>query len=418
MKIFYKTLFIALIAATAGITILINGCKKEATPLSDSEPPTMPRPIVDSISPAGSALAGIDTVTIYGKNFSPNRANDGIYFNATLINNTAIISASPTKLVFVPPVISGDSIRVRVYVIGAEDFSPTVLYKLYAVITPFSKLASGESAYGVCIGSDDSLYVSLFNANLSVKDEGIFKITADGTINPNPVVKPTTNPINSYWSSIKMGNDGNFYATLSAKRVVYKLVPGIANPGGITANYITAFSPVPTGFNDLDFDPNHFLWVGGNPKNIYRVNISDKSTKSFLFDGNVKAVRYFNGYLYFAAAVTGGNKVFRAPIVADTLGTPEVYFDISTAYTGSVPNILAITFSADGDMYVGIDAQDYLIVVHPGGGVEKPYSAYISGGFLTSGCKSFAWNGTTLYTSTTGGALLKVAPVKQGAPNY
>ncbi len=409
---------LALAFFAAGVLLFLSGCTKvDAPSLYDQNYKGSPQPIVDSLSPAGSALAGIDTITIYGKNFSADKANDGIYFNATLLYNTSIISASPTKLVVKAPAISGDTIQVRVYVVGAENFSPTITYKLIAAVSPFSKLASGESAYGLCIGPDDSLYASLFNANLSVKDEGIFKITSDGTINRTAYVLPTTSPINSYWGSIKFGPDGNIYA-LNGKRIVYQLVPGATNPGGATAHWISSFSPAATSFNDLDFDANNNLWVGGNNQAIYRVNINDKSTKSFPFVGNVRAMRCFNGYLYFAATVSGANKVFRAPIVGDSLGNIETYFDISTAYTGTPPNILAITFSAEGDMYVGTDAADFLIIVGSNGSVERPYPLYVSSGVLTSACKSFAWVGTTLYASTSGGGLLKIAPQKQGSTNY
>ena len=89
-------------------------------------------------------------------------------------------------------------------------------------------------------------------------------------------------------------------------------------------------------FSNLDFDPSHNLWVGGNNQNIYRISSADlvlatvTSATEFPFSGNVRSIRYYNGYLYFAANVgSSPSKVYRAPIVSDTLGTPEVYFDLS-----------------------------------------------------------------------------------------
>lgn len=408
-----KNIFKALVELAALVTFIavslnFDGCTKLESPsLYNPSLGNGPQPIVDSLSPAGSALAGIDTVTIYGKNFSPNRDSDGVYFNSTLIYNTGIISASTSKLVVIAPAISGDTIQVRVYVIGAVDFSSTVIYKLQAAITPFSKLASGEGAYGIGAGSDSNLYVSLSNANLTgTKDEGIFKITSDGT--STLYAPPLTG--NVYWSALKFGPSGYLYA-VKGVRAVYRFAPG----GNANAQVWASASGA--SFTDMDFDPDHNLWVGGNNQNIYRI-MPDASVKGFPFTGNVRALRYCNGYLYFAANVgAAASQVFKSPIVNDSLGTPEVYFDLSSDPTGG-SNIYAITFSADGNMYAGTDSSDYLIVVHPGGSVEKPYSLYASSGVLNSPCKSFAWIGTNLYATTQFGEILKILARKQGAPYY
>ncbi len=396
------------IATLLALSLQMNGCKPAENPiLYDPNWKSLPQPVVDSLSPTGSALAGIDTVTIYGKNFSADKDSDGVYFNSILINGPSIISASSNRLMVKAPAISGDTIQVRVFVIGAVDFSSTVTYSLQAAISPFSKLASGEAAYGICTGADSNLYVSLSNANLTgTKDEGIFKITPDGT--KTQYAPPLTG--NVYWSALKFGPSGYLYA-VKGVRAAYRFAPG----GGTNAQIWASISS--GSFSDMDYDPSHNLWVGGNNQNIYRI-MPDASVKGFPFSGNVKSVRYYDGYLYFAANVgTSPSQVFRAPVVNDSLGTPEMYFDLSSDPTGG-SNIYAITFSANGNMYVGTDSSDYLIIVHPGGVVERPYSLYVNSGVLNSPCKSFAWIGTNLYATTSSGELLKILARKQSAPYY
>ncbi|HUI30287.1 MAG TPA: IPT/TIG domain-containing protein [Candidatus Acidoferrales bacterium] len=412
------------LAVSIAVALNMVGCTKVESPtLYNPGLGNGPQPVVDSLSPEGSALAGIDTLTIYGKNFLTNLDSDQVSFlNYTTkafsyygYGYSPIISASPTKIVLKAPAISGDTIQVRVSVIGAANFSPVYSYKLIAAITPFSNLptATGDNAYGICTGPDSNLYVSISNATLGTKDKGIFRITSDGTVAASPYALSTTGNVD--WPFIKFG-PGNFIYASKGVRAIYRLSQGTSS---------TAWAPVPSGaFSDFDFDPNHNLWAGwsvtvnGVPSyGIYRIK-TDASTKLFPFTGSVGSVRYYNGYLYFVSNPgSGPNKVYRAPLVNDSLGTPEVYFDLAEDPAGG-NNIYAITFSADGDLFVATEATDYLLVVHPGGAIDKPYSLYVSGKVLNSPCKSFAWIGQNLFASTATFGILKIVARKQGAPYY
>ncbi len=410
------------------VVLSLNGCTKVNSPsLYDPNFKSLAQPVVDSLSPAGSAYAGIDTITVYGKNFSANKDSDGIYFNSTNIYNTGLISASTTKLVVKAPAVSGDSVQIRVWVLGAVDFSATYKYKMIAVVSSFSTkygiFGSGETAFGITVGKDDSMYVSLSNSNLGTKDEGIYRIGTGGSRAASGFVLPTTSNID--WPAIKFGPDGNIYA-VKGNKAIYQLKSGQTNPGGTA--WLASFTPAATSFNDIDFDAtnNHYMWAVGNNKNIYRVDIDDKSYKAYPFVGNVRSVKCSNdGYLYFAA--TGGvigsttypeGQVYRAPIVSDSLGTPEVYFDINTVQPVGGNNIYAIALSTDGTMYAGVDSADYMIVVHPGAVVEKRFLPYIASGVLKSPCKCFTWVGPNIYATTAAGEILKIVVNKEGVPYY
>ncbi len=419
MKKTFKALFgLTALLVFIAVSLNISGCTKvEAPSLYNPNLGNAPAPVVDSLTPSGSALAGIDTMVIYGKNFLAEKDSDGVDFLingklAATVDSKAgdgqIISASTTRLVLKAPAISGDTVQILVWTLASTDFSQMVNYQLLPGVSPLLSLARGESAYGIAVGPEDSLYVSISNINLSgTKDEGIFQIgPVSGFRAATPYALPTTG--NIAWPDFKFGTNGYIYA-VKGVRAIYQLAQGAS--GKPWAQEIGA------SFSCLDFDPSGNLWVGGNNKNIYMI-APDKTIKSFSFSGNVRAIRYYNGDLYFAANVGGAaSEVYKAPIVGDSLGTPEKYFDLSTDPTGG-SNIYAITFSADGDMYAGTDSSDYLIVVHPGGTVEKPYSLYISSGVLNSPCKSLTWYGTSLYATTGSGELLKILARKQGAPYY
>jgi hypothetical protein len=409
-----------LLFASLFFIVILFGCEENAPPGLDKDPTIQvgnkPQPVIDSISPSGSALAAVDKITIYGKNFSSTPADNFVYFNAS---TAKVLSSTSTRLVVISPIDTG-TLSLKIAVAGADLFSAVISYVLRPAIIPFGNLAKSQTAYGLCAGPDTNLYVSIQNADLTVKDEGIFKLTADGSLVSPPYILPTTSPINTNWPAIKYGPDGNIYSVKGTNRVVYKLEPGKTNPGG------TPWATTPTGANtvDLDYDPAHYLWVVAKGTSttvdtsyIARIK-SDATVKTFGFSGGIRAVRYYDGYLYVAASKRGANQIWRAPVVADTLGTPEVYFDVSTIYTTSKPIIWGITFAADGDMYVGLDGPDYLIVIHPDKSVEKLYSSYVANRTLNSPCKSFAWIGTTLYVSTDAGRIVKINTNKPGAPYY
>ena len=388
--------------------VSMDGCKNQVTSsLYNPSQEYLPNPVIDSLSPTGSALAGVDTVTLYGKNFSGNKDSDLVYFiepgtgTGNQVSNPSIINATSSKLTVKAPALSGDSIQVRVAVIGALLYG-TKVYQLIPAISQFGNLGTTQAAYGVCAGADTSLYAAISSNNV---DRGVFKVTSAGT---NSYAPATSGLIG--WNAIKFGPGGYLYA-VRGNRAVYRFAPG-----GGTAAQVWA-SATSGSLYDMDFDADLNLWVGGNASSIYRIK-QDASVKGFTFSGTVRSLRYYNGYLYFAANVgTAQGKVYRAPIVSDSLGTPEVYFDLGNDPTGG-NNIYAITFSADGNMYAGVDSSDYLIVVHPGGFIERPYTLYASSGGLSSPCRSFAWIGINLYASTLSGQLLQIVARKQGTPYY
>ncbi|MDE3059006.1 MAG: IPT/TIG domain-containing protein [Bacteroidota bacterium] len=399
--IFFKRLTTFIIFT--GIVLYIYGCQSEPTSsLYKGNQQYLPAPVVDSISPSGSALAGIDTVIIYGKNFSslPDANHETVFFNGTSV---PIIGGTPTTIRIIAPAIQG-TITVQVSVTGALPYS-TVVYKLIAAISAFGNLDTTYAVYALGSASDSSLYAAMTEKNI---DRGVLKVTSDG-------ISSYASATSVVMTGIKFGLGGYLYA-VRGNRVVYRYAPG----GGSSQNWAVT----PSGsFFDLDFDPSGNLWVGGSgtktgsdTTNIIRVK-QDATTKAFHFTGTINSVRYYDGYLYFVSK-TGPtpSKVYRAPIINDTLGTPEVYFDISSdPADGS--NIYAITFSSDGNMYAGVDSS-YLMIVHPGGFIEKPYSLFIVSGVLNSPCRSFAWIGDDLYASTASGKLLKIVVRKPGAPYY
>jgi hypothetical protein len=103
---------------------------------------------------------------------------------------------------------------------------------------------------------------------------------------------------------------------------------------------------------------------------------------------------------------------------SDSLGAEQEYFNYSSV--SSQGSITAITLDADGDLYVGTDAGDGILIVHPTGVSEPLYPGVVSPGTV-----SLSWGkGTELIqsrvsiTEGVSSSVVRINMLKSGAPYY
>jgi len=348
MKKKYLQFFNATIALTALIFIFVLfswGCNEEenVAPLYDKTFSNIADPEILSISPADSAFAGVDEITITGNNFptSPNKLS--VFFNNVPVT---ILSVDANKIVVKAPNLVSDSIGIKVNKFDADQLSNIFNYKLISATLTFVKFNPLNTPYALTFDKNGNAYVSL---KLDKTGDGIKKITPDGTIT-NFAPKGTE----TFWSSLKFGQSGDLYAARNLKGI-YKVAQNTA-----PAVWIAPSSGI-GNVTDFDFDQNGMLWAGGNNTAVYRVT-QTKNVKAFPFTGIVRSVRVFNNFLYVGGLQDGTEGVWRFPIInPDSLGTAELYYDYKAVYpTGA---ILGITFSADGDLYIGTGGVETIVVV-------------------------------------------------------
>lgn len=376
---------------------VMSGCKEDP-PTSLYDDPTTnvgtaPQPVVSAVDPPGAALAGVTTVTISGSNFSAVKDENIVYFDATKAN---ILSASATQLVVRAPTLVKDSVTLRVMVYKAVLSSTPRQYKLLAAVTEYGNLGKLEDPYAIATDAAGNMYVS-------ISGSGVKKVTPDGTRTDYSAHAAGV----TKWSAMKIGPAGVLY-TARILRVIYQVPAG----GGAPVIWVTGSSI--GNIYDMDFDASGNLWAGGNNPAIYRIK-QDKSVKQFPFTCNARSIRVYDGYLYVGGKVDTTEGVWRAQIISsDSLGAFEKFFDFSAKYPGYAVN--AVTFAADGDMYIGTDAPEALIVVHPSKAAEPLYPGLFSPTTLL-----FTWgNADDLYMIRTlnNPRLLRVTMLKNGAPYY
>ncbi len=395
--------------AFTGSTIVIalcfiaaSGCKNDITPsLYDKAVTAAPSPQITSVSPSSGTLAGVSVFTITGKNFSATKEYNTVYFDAvpgTIISNTA------TQIVVKAAPLVKDSIRLRVQVTGALSFSNTIFVSLAAAVTEFGSLDKTEEPFGMACDTAGNLYCSIIK---NFNGDGIRKFDLAGTSSQFITANSVT-----YWSALKMGPGGLVYAVRNV-RAMYTIAQG-----GVPTLWAAQTGAT---FYDLDFDKLGNVWTGGNGTLIYKIKVSDKTVKSFPFVGNIRSVRVYNDYVYVAAKVDSSEGIYRFKIVsADSIGTAEKYFELTgkPGYLYNGYSALAITFNTDGDMYVGTNSPDAMLVVHP----DKSYETFYTG-LLSPESMTFAWGkGSTLYVSRGGTTathvIVKINTLKTSAPYY
>jgi hypothetical protein len=299
-------------------------------------------------------------------------------------------------LVVRAPTLVKDSVVLRVMVYKAELSSTPRPYKLLSAVSEYGNLGKLDDPYGIATDAAGNMYVS-------ISGSGVKKITPDGTKTDYSAHAAGV----TKWSAMKIGPAGILY-TARILRAIYQVPAG----GGAPVIWVTGSSI--GNIYDMDFDASGNLWAGGNNPAVYRIK-QDKSVKQFPFTCNARSIRVYDGYLYVGGKVDTTEGVWRAQIInSDSLGAFEKHFDFSAKYSGYVVN--AVTFAADGDMYVGTDAPEALIVVHPSKAAEPLYP-----GLFTPTTLLFTWgNADDMYMIRTlnNPRLLKVTMLKNGAPYY
>ncbi len=402
------SVFILGLAALVGA---FSGCAKKPEPsLFDPNWQSLPTPTITSLTadnpalPPNTAFSGVTVITIKGTNFSPVVANDLVYFGTT---PAAILTASATTLTVRAPLVVQDSLLVTVAVQGAEAFSNYVVYSLKSAAAGFSVQKSGEDPNGIACDTAGNVYVSLVST-ASGTGLGTWKIAPDGT---RQSAAYSTTPGVTKWTGLKMGPGGVLYAARNLQ-VIYKIPAG----GGAAAIWV--LFPGGVKIVDFDFDANGTIWAGGANNAIYSVTPAGIVT-AFPFVATCRSFRVYNGSLYVGAKTDSVESVWQFPIVSsDSLGPASKYFDFSGLYTPNGPGVQCITFSSDGDLYIGTDAPEGVVVVHPGGSSQPLYP-----GTLTPMPAAFAWGkGPNLYVSllgtTTTHEMLVINTLKLSAPYY
>jgi len=335
MKIAYRLIPILLIA--------MIGCENDhPDSIYDPLAPVGDTPVISSMQPPDSSLAGVGELTIVGDNFSTNPDKNIVFFNTEAAE---IIQVSETQLVVKTPNIIADSIAIRIGVAGAELFSNTFYYRLKPAAVDFGKIPAEDIGFGAAVDLNGNVYVSF-------QSKQILKITPSGETS----VFANTTFLKA--NNMKMGPNNTIYAAVASGRIrKISTFDAAGNEG--------TFVSLPRNPYDLDFDDSGNIWVSVD-KDIYLVKPDKTSASVASFDATLNTVRVFDGYLYFSGSDDAAqeSKIWRAEIQGESLGDPEVVLDVTAATWLDGADVLCFTFASNGDMYLGTTSSPNGIFVY------------------------------------------------------
>ena len=401
------------VLTTALAAVSLIACNEDPPPSAYDPNYTSPRPqpVITDIAPE-VALANVSVLTITGLNFDPDPSHNLVFFDNILV---PVLQARSTQLQVKAPDLPKDSISVKIGAYKAYLYSNPVLYRLSAAAQEIGNLQPTESPFGVECDTAGNAYVSV--AGVPVSTSGVFKIARSGS---RSLYSPLFGPTVATWRSMKFGPGGALYC-VSARNIIFRIPPG----GGASSIWLSGNTTNGlTALYDFDFDQNGNIWAAGptsgtsDDNKIFRV-AQDKTVMGFPFLGLIRAMRVFNGYVYAGGQRGNSQKVWRLPIIStDSLGIEEEYFNFSSVSATGIIN--AITFDSEGNLYIGTDAKEAIVIVRPTKVSEPLYP-----GVIQPGTSSLAWgNGPDIFQSRTSSGtgiastLVKINALKTSAPYY
>ncbi len=395
---------LALVLSQALIACVLVSCEIDAPvgiwPPDDSL--TRPDPLILTVDPPGGAFSGIGEIVITGQNFSAEKTKNLVFIGSAPATQ---IQTTTTELTLTTPVVIGDSLAISITVLGAELAAVHFPYKMEDAVVDFGGFGEFEDGNGMAVDTAGNLYVS-------VKPNQVVVISPNRTKLPYGTTSVLT------LNEMRMGPGGTLYG-VGGRTSLYSIPPG----GG--ASEIFA-SGIPERVFSLDFDEDGNIFTGGNNARLFRINPSGdvKEVAQYTAGARIKSIRVFDGFVYVAAqAATADSAIWRNEIISgDSLGPSELVFDWGQFAGPTGPELLSITFAADGDMYVGLDRDFAIYVLAPPYTGSLPEALYEQ--VLEPPSSVLTWGiGQSLFvnrhsTTLTERAVFRVALGKDGAPYY
>ncbi len=389
------------------LTLLIGamaGCEADnlgGSLFDPDEDDFAPTPQITAVDPTDQVYGGVDQIVIHGQNFAPNTDGNLVFVGAEIAE---ILEASPERLVIQAPELYGDDLDIRVTTRGAVEYA-SVPYRLARAVTMYGGLTPVQDPQSIAVDDAGNVYLA-FTA--SGTPAGVDRIAPDGTRTQHVTPESWT------YSDITLADDGTMYLVRGTVQAIYSIGP----EGGKAALWVNLGRGNPVGTVSIDNAGN--VWAAGDGTVIHRV-APDETVTQFPLEGDVRALRFHDGYVYVGGLIDGVAGVWRSQMSGDNEpGEFDLYFNASEFYAPQEVVVRALAFTEDGAMFVGTNASDPIALVEPDGSVQRFYHQLTE---IAPSIARFAWGeGSILYAvrqasdrSDEAANLLRIDTQRQGA---
>ena len=303
--------FINVIIISLLITFFsIYRCSEYEEPLLINEPTIdyAVNPVIISVEPADSAIAGVRQITIQGENFlfSGEDSTTYVYIGGEIAK---IRTISEDEIVLDRPKVYGDDMAISIMIPRAQSVAQ-VDYKIERPVAPFSDfqyVASALSSFAIAPNED--LYVAA--------SRRIYHLTEDGLYLTELIYLPSAF---RQMTDIKLGPEGYLYIARRDEEL-YRIDPTAATPEE------ELYTELSEDVNYMDFDENGNLYCGDRD-GVWILNPDKTETFSGHHDDiTINQIRVFEGYVYVASP----KAIFRNIILDNTgsLGESEIVVDLA-----------------------------------------------------------------------------------------
>jgi hypothetical protein len=368
------------------ILAIMPGCKFDVAPSQYNQ--SFQQGVDDSImqiDPAHEAKAGVNTITINGKNFATLPDSNIVYISkidgdkSTVIAD--ILSSSSSSITIYRPNVVSDSCRFLIVSPKAHVVAQSELYKIDPVLVKYGSFLDNRQLGVVAGDKDENIYI------VYSTDKTIFKVAPN---NQKTQLK-TLAKFQPYGGRI--GPDGKLYLMENKGSI------DVVDVQTDTSSLLKVGPAVKCG----DFDSRGNLYIAGSLVDLIIVapDSTHKSSGFFLPDV-ILDVRVYGDYVYVvdstqnSTATKPSKSIQRCKIdyTNHTVGSPELVIDWTTTGQYASRLITGITFSSDGKMYVATNSPSPILIVD----LNTNNVSTLYKDILPSFCKQFFWgNGTYLY---------------------
>jgi hypothetical protein len=396
------------------ILAVIQGCKFDVAPSQwDQSAQQSDIDSITRIDPPFEAKAGVNTITITGKNFAAPPDSNIVYVSkfdgdkSTVIAD--IVSSSSSSITIYRPNVVSDSCMFVIVSPKARAVAQSGVYKIDPVLVKYGAFLDNKPLGVVAGDKNENIYV------VYSLDKTIYKVAPTGQKNQLKTLAKFQ-PFGG-----RIGPDGKLYLMENKGSI------DVVDVQKDTSSLLRVGPNVKCG----DFDSQGNLFTAGNATDLIIV-APDGTTKrsGYFLPDVILDIRVFGDYVYIVDSTknltpTGSFKsIQRCKIdyTNHTAGAPEMVIDWGTTGEYSSRSITGMTFSSDGKMYVATNSEDPILIVEP---VTK-LASILYKNILPSNCKQVFWgNGTSLYIITGNTAnpavewtLYRIDTGLNGAPFY
>ena len=378
----------ALLFTACALMILFTSCEYDVEEPGWDKPFEIQadQPEITRIEPDSVAAAGVNYITIFGKNFAGVLEDNYVYFEeikkgkvVNVVNAEIVVDASSdTSITVRRPNLISDSciIKLNSYdaLVVAKYSSP---YKIDPVMERYGSFVENVQLGAIAIDSDENMYVIQ-------NDRLIFKVTPDGE-------KTNVGQAARAVYDAKISPEGKLILLINNNEIHQ-----LDLAAGVDTTSVWIEVDKRASYGDFDSDGN--FYTGGNKSDLIVVAPDGSSSKQIGVYSNdeIFCVRVYNdGYneYVYVLAENAEMAIWRHEILDanGNLGVRDMILNWANAGDFAASEPRYFTFSDDGTMYIGTDNTNPIMILNTDGSQDILYK-----GILPSTAEQLVW-GTGKY---------------------